>query len=118
MIGNRWNNVKSVLAALAEEAAQLDITSFSETDNLKRRQVPSPVPGIRIEMETSSLMNGMWVVSIEAERAYLFGLYYRSMYTNVMIGPNGAEIADRFAYRTESASKRRIRRNWLRDNED
>lgn len=114
VLDSRWSQVKQVLTTLAEETSRLGFESFSEADHLKRRDVPSPVPGFRIEMETSALLNGMWVVSIEAERAYLFGLLYRSMVTNVMIGPNGAEFANQFAFRTETAARRRTRRNWLR----
>ena len=100
---------------MVDDACQLDLESFKADDHHKSRQIRSPIPGFVFEIETSTLLNGMWVVSIEAERKYLFGLYYRSIFTNVLLGPGGVESNKQFGSRTELFSQRATRRNWARE---
>ncbi len=111
----KWHQARQILEGMVDDASKLSLENFKEGDHLKRRQIPSPIPGFVFELETSALLNGMWVVSIEAEQKYLFGLFYRSMFTNVLIGPSGVESDNQFGTRTELFSQRAARRNWLRD---
>ena len=111
----KWSQARRILEGMADDASRLSLENFKEDDHQKRRRVPSPIPGFVFELETSALLNGMWVVSIEAEQKYLFGLLYRSMFTNVLIGPSGVESNYQFGTRTELFSQRATRRNWLRD---
>jgi hypothetical protein len=110
----KWIQARQVLETLKDDASKLGVESFSLEDHNQRRQIPSPISGLVIELETKLLLNGMWVVSIEAEQKYLFGLLYRSIFTNVLIGPNGVEGDNQFGSRIEFCSRRRIRRNWGR----
>lgn len=110
----KWSQAKQVLATMREDASKLGVENFSEEDHQKRRQIPSPISGLVFELETSALLNGVWVVSIEAEQKYLFGLLYRSIFTNVVVGPNGVEGDHQFGSRIEFYSRRTTRRNWGR----
>lgn len=109
-----WSQARQVLKTMRDDAYKLGVENFKEEDHQKRRQIPSPISGLVFELETSALLNGMWVVSIEAEQKYLFGLLYRSIFTNVLIGPNGVEGDNKFGSRIELYSRRMTRRNWGR----
>ena len=110
-----WRQARQVLAKMRDDARKLSVENFTEEDHHKRRQIPSPIPGLVFELESVSLLNGMWVVSIEAEQKYLCGLVYRSIFTNILIGPNGVESDDQLGSRIELSSRRATRRNWGRD---
>ena len=111
-VGTKWNQARQILERMVDDASKLDVENFKEADHHKRRKIPSPIRGFQFELETSALLNGMWVVSIEAEQRYLFGLLYRSLFTNVLIGPNGVETSNKFGSRMELFGQRKIRRNW------
>ncbi len=114
LIDKKWNQARQVLATMRDDACKLGVENFRREDHHKRRQIPSPISGLVFELEASALLNGMWVVSIEAEQKYLFGLLYRSIFTNVLIGPNGVEGGNQFGSRIELFSRRATRRNWGR----
>ena len=111
----KWSQARQILEKMADDTAKLALENLRQHDHKRRRQIPSPIPGFVFELEASALLNGMWVVSIEAEKKYLFGLVYRSIFTNVLIGPNGAESNSRVGRRTELFSRRTVRRNWGRE---
>ncbi len=111
----KWNQARQVLAKMRDDASRLGVESFKAEDHNKRIRITSPIPGVVFELETTSLLNGMWIVSIEAEQRYLFGLLYRSVFTNVLIGPAGVESDNQFGSRIEFFSQRNIRRNWCKD---
>ncbi len=104
-----------MLAKMRDDARKLSADKFKEEDHHKRRQIPSPIPGIVFEFESVAVLHGLWVVSIDAERKHLCGLVYRSVFTNILIGPNGAESDDQFGSRIELSGRRTTRRNWCRD---
>lgn len=114
-VETKWSQARRVLARIRDDVSRLGVEEFKEDDHQKRRQIASPIPGFVFELEAAYLLNGMWVISIEAERKYLFGLLYRSVFTNVLIGPKGVESNDQFGGSIEFFSTRMTRRNWGRD---
>jgi hypothetical protein len=111
----KWSQARQILERMVDDSSKLGLENFNQDDHHKRRQISSPIPGLVFELETSALLNGMWVVSIEAEQKYLFGLLYRSIFTNVLIGPNGVESNNQFGSRVELFNQRAARRNWGKD---
>ena len=111
----KWSQARQVLARMRDDASKLSVENFKKEDHHRRRRVSSPIPGLVFEFETSALLNGMWIVSIEAEQKYLFGLLYRSVFTNVLIGPNGVESDNQFGSRIEFFRQRTTRRSWGRN---
>ncbi len=107
-----WKRAEQVLLQMAEDVSRLPFSSFGDEDNCKLRRVKSPLPGFRFEVDTSWMLNGSWVVCIEAERSYLLGLLYRSIYTLIEIPPGGAIVSGIVNSRLELFSTRKTRRNW------
>lgn len=62
--------------------------------------------------------NGNWVVIVEAERDYLSGRIFRSMYKVLEITPDGPIRNDKIQTRFESFESRKTRRNWSRDDDN
>lgn len=112
-MGNKWHQAKRHLAKLIEDLSRLSVDSLSEKDHLDRKDVPSPISGFHFEIETSLLLNGTWTVSVEAERRYFFGLFYRSLYKIVHIQPEEAVVPAKFHSRLELFHTRSARRGCM-----
>ena len=66
-------------------------------------------------MRVSRMLNGTGTVDFEAERSYLFGLLFRSMYCIVEFPPDGEVVVNQIVSRFESRKVRETRRNWCKD---
>ncbi|MEL7187598.1 MAG: hypothetical protein AAFN50_14380 [Pseudomonadota bacterium] len=110
-----WNAAEKQLLEMQADVLQLPFNSFSMEDHCKRREIDSSLPGFRFEVEVSWMLNHSWVVTIEAERQYLFGLLYRSIFKHIVIAQDDIEIPERFGHRLETRGTRDTRRNWGRE---
>lgn len=118
MVEDKWKKAEEVLSQVQGDVSRLAVDSFQEEDHYSRKSIASPIPGFQFEVETSWMLNGSWVVTIEAERSYIFGLMYRSIFKHIVISPESREIPDRFGTRIETFHARNIRRNWGREDEE
>lgn len=114
-MSDNWVQAAEVLQSLVEAAKEKPIRSLGETGHLRRIPIESPVPGFSFEAQTSYLLNSSIVVEFQAERRYLFGLYYKSIYTILEICSDGTFEENPIYSRSESYRARKVRRNWLLD---
>ena len=110
-----WEQAKKLLQALIDEATLKPITSISPSDDGKRTSITSPISGFTFEARTSWLLNNAIIVEFQAERSYLFGLFFRSIYSLVEFSPDGDVETNPIYSRFETRSARKIRRNWGQD---
>ena len=115
-VGN-WKAAKNVLLEIQADVEKLPFGGFSMDDHHKRRQIESSIPGFRFEVGVSWMLNSSWVVSIEAERRYAFGMMYRSLFKHIVIDQDDIEIPERFRSRIETRRMRATRRNWGREDD-
>ena len=112
---NQWNKVRVALRALAAEAASASIPEVSLGQSGEPISIESPISGVNFEMRVSRMLNGTGTVDFEAERSYLFGLLFRSMYCIVEFPPDGEVVVNQIVSRFESRKVRETRRNWCKD---
>ncbi len=110
---NSWSNAKNCLIELGRDALALTHDSFDFDEHLVRKSIVSPLAGFRVESQASWMLNGTWVLVIEIERSYLFGLFYRSLHQTNEFGADGGKEAYPVRSRTEFFRTRTTRRKWL-----
>ena len=114
-MSSRWTIARNLLQALVAEAVKNPVTSLTDSENVKRITIDSPLSGFTFEARTSSLLNDTVMIEFEAERSYLFGLFYRSIYTILETSRDGTTEKNPIYSRFESSAARRRRRAWLQD---
>ncbi len=107
-----WEQAKELLQALIHEATLKPITSISPSDDGKHTSIASPMSGFSFEAKTSWLLNNSIIVEFQAERSYLFGLFFRSIYSIVEFSPDGDVETNPVYSRFETRFARQTRRNW------
>lgn len=112
---SQWRGIRVALRALATETASASIPEVPTGQFGERIPIESPVRGVNFEMRVSKMLNGTTTVDFEAERSYLFGLLFRSMYCVVEFPPDGKARINKLVSRIERRNVRETRRNWGKD---
>jgi len=111
LVVGKWKQPINFLLQLGDDFASRSYESFGDKDDGRVEQITSSMPEFQFEVRINWLLNGTWVIWVEAERGYLFGRVFKSMYKIIEITADGLQEDGSIHTRIESLEMRRARRN-------